>query len=213
MVRGFCYSYFPLMAELGQLFGMLILRLVILFAPILGLLMILYQRAAPAIARGVGKALASCVLLAVGSTGYLWVLPIVLKGTSNTFVQMVVMGVITITALILIRPLRQITGMISGIVQAAGFNTAAGSPAASWAMRTWRRHRWWNKREQRLTRALTLSNKRSTTRSEGDPIPNSHSTPKPAPPRRSRPEAHGPQRATVVRLSTPPTARAHGPTG
>jgi hypothetical protein len=206
MTRGLCFAYFPLMAQLGQLLGMLILRLVILFAPVLGLLMILNQRAAPAIVRGLGKALGSCLLLAVGSTGYLWVLPIVLTGIQNAFLQMVIMGVITLIAMILIRPLRQITSMISGIVHAAGLNTQIGSPTASWAFRTWRRHRWWNKREQRLLRALTTS----TTKSTKDPD-DSDSESEHTPARRPRPEAHGPQRATAVRLPTPPTARPHGP--
>jgi hypothetical protein len=128
-VRGLCFAYFPLVAQLGQLLGMLILRLVILFAPILGLAMILYNRAAPAIVRALGKTLASCVLLAIGSTGYLWVLPMVLRDIQSPLLQMVIMTVITIIALILIRPVRQLTGMISGIVQASTTPPAPWHPA------------------------------------------------------------------------------------
>jgi hypothetical protein len=211
MVRGLCFAYFPLIAQLGQLLGMLILRLLILFAPILGLVMILYHRAAPGIARGLGKALGSCLMLAIGSTGYLWVLPIVLKDTTNSFLQMVIMAVITIIAMVLIRPFRQITSMVSGIVHAAGLNYATNSTATGWALRTWTRHRRRNKRDKRLLRAIGTDKQgaepptRQRHRPEAVPTPGRQNPP---PPR--RPEAAGPQRATSTRLPVQ-TARPHGP--
>ncbi|MCE7007075.1 hypothetical protein LWC34_30235 [Kibdelosporangium philippinense] len=213
LVRGLCFAYFPFIALLGQLLGMLILRLVILCAPILGLAMIIYHRAAPGIIRGLGKALASCVLLAVGSTGYLWALPAVLDGVRTPLLQMVIMAVITIIALILIRPIRQITGMISGIVQAAGLNYATRPTVAGWAFRAWRRHRRWNKREKRLLRAIGTKNSKTSTSSPRGRRPETAPTqtapgPGKATLRRPRPEAGAPQRATSIRF---PTARAHGP--
>nr|WP_042186901.1 MFS transporter [Kibdelosporangium sp. MJ126-NF4]CEL17657.1 hypothetical protein [Kibdelosporangium sp. MJ126-NF4]CTQ91116.1 hypothetical protein [Kibdelosporangium sp. MJ126-NF4] len=209
MIRGLCFAYFPLMALLGQLLGMLILRLVILSAPILGLGMIIYHRAAPGIARGLGKALASCVLLAVGSTAYLWALPAVLHGVKSPFLQMVVMAVVTIIALILIRPIRQITGMISGIVQAAGLNSATGPTVTGWAFRAWRRHRRWSKREKRLLHAIgSKKSTHSTSPSRSRSRP--ETAPAQTPPRHSRPEAGTPQRATSTRLPTR-TVRPHGP--
>jgi hypothetical protein len=214
MIRGLCFAYFPLMAQLGQLLGMLILRLFILSGPILGLVMILYHRAAPGIFRGLGKVAASCVLLAVGSTVYLWTLPLVLKGADTPFLQMVIMAVITIVALVLIRPLRQITGMISGIVQAAGLNYTNNSTASGWAFRAWRRHQRWNKREKRLLHAIGSNDSKKTkspshrgTRPETVAASGQQH---PASARRSRPEAWGPQRAVSTRLPVR-GARPHGP--
>lgn len=210
LVRGLCFAYFPLMALLGQLVGMLILRLVVLGAPVLGLAMIVYHRAAPGIARGLGKALSACILLAVGSTGYLWALPAVLNGVKTPLLQLVIMVVITVLAVVLIRPVRQITGMIGGIVQAAGLNYATHPMASSWAFRTWRRHRRWNKRHKQLLRAVGGQPDPSEPRQYSGPsTPPSPSEPVPRQ-RRQRPEAGAPQTATSTRIPTPPV-RPHGP--
>ncbi|MFC0112586.1 hypothetical protein [Kibdelosporangium aridum] len=211
MVRGLCFAYFPFMALVGQLVGMLILRLVVLGAPVLGLAMIVYHRAAPGIARGLGKALSACILLAVGSTGYLWALPAVLNGVKTPLLQLLIMIVITILAIVLIRPVRQITGMVGGIVQAAGLNYATQPLASSWAFRTWRRHRRWNKRHKQLLHAVGGKHQPSSA-----PSPQNHEPSAPPPPeapsgqRRHRPEAGAPQRATSTRIPMP-SARQHSP--
>nr|CTQ99258.1 hypothetical protein [Kibdelosporangium sp. MJ126-NF4] len=207
LVRGLCFAYFPLMALLGQLAGMLILRLVVLSAPILGLAMIVYHRAAPGIARGLGKALTSCILLAVGSTAYLWALPAVLNGVKTPLLQMLIMTVITIIATVLIRPVRQITGMVGGIVQAAGLNYATHPMASSWAVRTWRRHRRWNKRHKQLLRAVGSAPEQTEAPVQHHEPAASQPQHSPTPQRRQRPEAHAPQRVTSTRIPT--HARPH----
>lgn len=212
LVRAFCFSYFPLMALLGQLAAMLILRLLVLCAPILALAMIVYQRAAPGIVRSLGKALSACVLLAVGSTGYLWALPAVVNGVKTPLLQMLIMLVITIIALVLIRPMRQITGMIGGIVHAAGLNYASHPIASSWAFRTWRRHHRWNKRHKQILRAVDQQHQGSPTQPSPQPHQPTTQTPNPAPigRRPHRPEAGASQRATSTRIPQP-SPRPHGP--
>src|ERR1043165_5002811 len=121
LVRGLCFAYFPLMALLGQLAGMLILRLLVLGAPIL--------------------------------------VPAVLNGMKTPLLQLLIMTVTTVIAVVLLRPVRQITGMFSGIAQAAGLNHATHPTVTGRAYRTWRRHRRWNKRHKQFLRAVTKNPK------------------------------------------------------
>jgi hypothetical protein len=214
-VRGICFAYLPLVTLLGQLLGMLILRLVILAGPVLGLAMIVYNRAGPGVARGLGKCLSSCILLAVGSTVYLWLLSTVLPNIQSAFLQLIVMGAITAITLILFRPIRQITGMISGIVQAAGLHSAGAGTMTGRAARGWRKYRRWKKREKRILQAVgrgsqakrkrrpetAPAQKRPVSRPTG-PVSRQHSGPNPI--------TGAPQRATSVRLSMH-GARQHGP--
>jgi hypothetical protein len=118
---GVAFGWFPLLAEIGQFLAVFLLRILVLAAPIVGLVMILYHRFAPNMLRALGRMLGAALFLTVGSTLYLMMLQAVLSLVHNPALQIIIMLVVMVLALVLVKPFKQLTGMVGGLVSAAGF--------------------------------------------------------------------------------------------
>ncbi|HEX9336403.1 MAG TPA: hypothetical protein VF892_10980, partial [Pseudonocardiaceae bacterium] len=159
--RGLSFSLFPAIAEIGQWLGILLLRLLVLFGPILGLVIILNDKFAPGMMRGLGKALGSCLFLTVGATGELWLLKFVLGFNDMTiFQQLLLMAAITVIAVIVVKPMRQLQNIAGGITSAVGLQEAGDAIAGFRVPMPW-------SHDRRMMRALRKMTRQGNSKSGG----------------------------------------------
>lgn len=151
LIQAVCIGLFQLMSKLLILVSMLIIRLLVMVAPALALLALLKPEVLPATLRVGGAALVNTLLVgAMAGLHSLMVIALFRPGAGvNTWLALLVTGVVTVVMWALARPFRRLAAMVSLTRdQMSGFLPPAGSGALSRLMpgSTSRQDDWWTER-------------------------------------------------------------------
>ena len=151
LIQAVCIGLFQLMSKLLILVSMLIIRLLVMVAPALALLALLKPEVLPATLRVGGAALVNTLLVgAMAGLHSLMVIALFRPGAGvNTWLALLVTGVVTIVMWALARPFRRLAAMVSltrdqmsGVLPPAGGGALSrflpGSPS--------RQDDWWTER-------------------------------------------------------------------
>ena len=151
LIQAVCIGLFQLMSKLLILVSMLIIRLLVMVAPALALLALLKPEVLPATLRVGGAALVNTLLVgAMAGLHSLMVIALFRPGAGvNTWLALLVTGVVTVVMWALARPFRRLAAMVSLTRdQMSGFLPPAGTGALSRFLpgSTSRQDDWWTER-------------------------------------------------------------------
>jgi hypothetical protein len=134
LIQAVCIGLFQLMSKLLILVSMLIIRLLVMVAPALAVLALLKPEVLPATLRVGGAALVNTLLVgAMAGLHSLMVIALFRPGSGvDTWLALLVTGVVTIVLWAVARPFRRLSAMVSlSRDQMSGFLPPAGSGALS----------------------------------------------------------------------------------
>ncbi|MDF2976403.1 MAG: hypothetical protein K0S40_1131 [Actinomycetospora sp.] len=151
LIQAVCIGLFQLMSKLLILVSMLIIRLLVMVAPALAVLALLKPEVLPATLRVGGAALVNTLLVgAMAGLHSLMVIALFRPGSGvDTWLALLVTGVVTIVLWAVARPFRRLSAMVSLTRdQMSGFLPPAGSGALSRFLprSPARQDDWWSER-------------------------------------------------------------------
>lgn len=153
-IRGLLYGVFPTLAQMGALLVLWVLRLLFVGGSVIGLLLLVTERAIGPFFRGIGKALGHGALLEVGAACYYLAASIVSQQTSNSAVELVLLSITTVVAFAIFHPIRNLYKIVGGLTEAAGFENRGKKISQFGVMRSYKRWR----RERRYDRRADSQN-------------------------------------------------------
>ncbi|MHC1557972.1 hypothetical protein ACR9E3_03400 [Actinomycetospora sp. C-140] len=156
LIQAVCIGLFQLMSKLLILVSMLIIRLLVMIAPALAVLALLKPEVLPATLRIGGAALVNTLLVgAMAGLHSLMVIALFRPGSGvDTWLGLLVTGVVTIVLWALARPFRRLSAMVTLTRdQMSGFLPPAGSGALSRFLprSPQRQDDWWSERRGAAT--------------------------------------------------------------
>jgi hypothetical protein len=127
MLQGFAYSLFPLLAKAAVLLAQVLLRVLLLGAPLIGLAAMVAPTLLPKVARVAGAVLLSVLMLSAMAGMHVLMLNLIFTtGTQlSLLAQMLLAGLLTVIFLMIGRPIRRMKQMVELSVGSIGTGTTS----------------------------------------------------------------------------------------